>query len=106
MKYLAFSAKNLYYFFMSRKNETLQIDPDLRVRLKALASRTGRSFADFAESVLRSHADEQERKIIERAEDEQRWQRYLSEGRTIPFEAVRGKLHGLAAEAAGKADPH
>jgi len=44
--------------------------------------------------------------IIEKAEDEQRWQRYLSEGRTIPFEAVRGKLHGLAAEAAGKADPH
>jgi predicted transcriptional regulator len=90
---------------MSEKNNTLQIDPNLRVRLKALASKTGRSFADFAESVLRSHADEEERKILERAEDEQRWQRYLAGGRTIPFETVRNKLHGLAAEAAQKAEP-
>lgn len=90
---------------MSEKNSTLQIDPDLRVRLKALASKTGRSITDFAESVLRSHADEEERKILERAEDEQRWQRYLAGGRTIPFETVRNKLHGLAAEAAQKAEP-
>jgi len=89
---------------MSDKNNTLQIAPDLQVRLKALASKTGRSFADFAESVLRSHADEEERKIVERAEDEQRWQSYLAGGRTIPFETVRNKLHGLAAEAAQKAD--
>jgi len=90
---------------MSEKNNILQIDPDLRVRLKALASKTGRSFADFAEGVLRSHAEEEERKILERAEDEQRWQRYLAGGRTIPFETVRNKLHGLAAEAAQKAEP-
>lgn len=91
---------------MTGKNEPLQIAPNLRVRLTALASKSGKSFGDLAESVLRAHADEQERKIIEEAEDEQRWQRYLSEGNTIPFETVRGKLHGLAAEAAGKADPH
>ena len=90
---------------MSEKNNSLQIDPDLRVRLKALASKTGRSFADFAEGVLRSHAEEEERKILERAEDEQRWQRYLAGGRTIPFETVRNKLHGLAAQAAQKAEP-
>ena len=90
---------------MSEKNNTLQIDPDLRVRLKALASKTGRSFAEFAEEILRSHADEEERRIIERGEDEQRWQRYIAGGQTIPFETVRNKLHGLAAEAAQKAEP-
>jgi len=106
MNLLALPTNNLYYYYMSGKNETLEIAPDLRTRLTVLASKSGKSFSDLAESVLRSHVDEQERRIIEKTEDEQRWQRYLSEGRTIPFEAVRGKLHGLAAEAAGKADPH
>ena len=90
---------------MTERSQTLQIDPNLRIRLKALASKTGRSVSDFAESVLRSHADEEERKVLEKAEDEQRWQKYLAGGKTIPFETVRNNLHGLAVEAAQKAEP-
>ncbi len=85
--------------------ENIQIAPDLRVRLMALASRSGVSFSDLAESILRAHADEQERMISELAEDEDRWQRYLAGGQTIPFETVRSHLHGLAAQAAQKAEP-
>ena len=61
------------------------------------------SLTDLAESVLRAHADEQERLIAELAEDEERWQRYLAGGKTVSFEDVRKKLHELAGEAAGKA---
>ena len=42
----------------------------------------------------------------ELAEDEDRWQRYLIGGQTIPFQSVRGRLHKLAGEAAQKAEPH
>ena len=90
---------------MSEKHDTLYIDADLMVRIKALASKSGRSFADMAESILRSHADKEDRKLLERAEDEKRWQRYLSEGQTVPFETVRHKLRGLASEAAQKVAP-
>lgn len=54
--------------------------------------------------LLRVHAEEQERLIGELAEDEDRWQRYLAGGQTIPFESVRGRLQKLATEAAGKAE--
>ena len=90
---------------MSEKNDTLHIDADLMVRIKALASKSGRSFADMAESILRSHADEEDRKLLELADDEQRWQHYLSEGQSVPFATVRHKLRGLAAEAAQKVAP-
>ena len=90
---------------MAGKSDILQIDANLMHRLKTLALRRGLSFTDLAETVLRCHADEEERKLLEQQEDEQRWQRYLSEGHTVPFETVRNKLHGLAAEAAQKADP-
>jgi len=90
---------------MTRKSDILQIDAGLMQRLKVLASRSGQSSADLVETVLRRHADEEERKLLEQKEDEQRWQRYLSEGHAVPFETVRNKLHGLAAEAAQKADP-
>jgi predicted transcriptional regulator len=86
------------------KNNTLEIDTDLKVRLAALASRSGQSFAELAQDILRTHADEQERTIIEYAEDEQRWQRYLETGKTIPFEKIRSKLQGLSAEAAHHRD--
>ena len=86
------------------KNDTLEIDPDLKIRLAALASRSGQSFTELAQNVLRSHADKQERDMTEYAEDEQRWQRYLETGESIPFENIRAKLQGLAAEAAHKQD--
>ena len=83
----------------------LSIDPALQSRLEALAARSGVSVTDLALSVLRAHADEQERLIAEFAEDEERWQRYLAGGQTVPFETVRGKLSKLATEAARKAEP-
>lgn len=89
---------------MAQNDGTLTIDPALRTRLIALASRSGTSFSKLAEAVLRAHADEQERLIDELAEDEERWQRYLAGGETIPFRTVRERLHGLAGEAAKKAE--
>lgn len=41
---------------------------------------------------------------VELAEDEERWQRYLRIGRSIPFEAVRARLRALAVEAACRQD--
>lgn len=82
------------------ENDTVHIEPDLKVRLAALASRSGRTLDELAQAVLRSHADEQERTAAEYAEDEQRWQRYLQSGQSVPFQAVRAKLQGLAGEAA------
>jgi len=90
---------------MGEKNDTLQIDHDLMVRLRTLASRSGRSFDDLAQGVLRRHADEEERKQLEREEDEKRWRRYLEEGETVPLETVRDRLRRLAAKAAQKAAP-
>lgn len=87
------------------KNDPLTIhDPALRSRLSALAARAGTSVDDFAQAVLRAHADEQERLLDELAEDEDRWQRYVAGGETIPFETVRGRLRTLAGEAARKAE--
>jgi predicted transcriptional regulator len=87
------------------KTQPLEIDAHLQARLSALAKKKGTSLADFAESVLRSYADEVERAISEYAEDESRWQRYLETGASVPFESVRAKLRGLVAEATRKTDP-
>ncbi|WP_117196523.1 hypothetical protein [Rhizobium terrae] len=87
------------------KTQPLEIDPQLQDRLGALARKQGASLADFAESVLRSYADEAERTISEHAEDESRWQRYIETGTSVSFDTVRAKLRGFAADAAGKADP-
>ena len=80
------------------------IDPELEARLSALAARSGVSLSELAQSVLRSHADEQERLSEELAEDEHRWQRYLSTGESIPFDVVRAQLRRLAREAAQRAE--
>ncbi len=88
-----------------KTNKPLTLDPDLQARLTDLAARAGVSLADLADTVLRTHVDEQEQIQVELAEDEHRWQRYLAGGQTIPFEAVRGRLHKLAREAAQKAEP-
>ena len=87
------------------KTRPLEIDPHLQARLGVLAKKQGASLADFAESVLRSYADEAERAISERAEDEGRWQRYLETGVSVPFERVRAKLRDFVAEDFRKADP-
>ncbi|MEI1284859.1 hypothetical protein V8P77_21875 [Rhizobium sp. 1AS14I] len=87
------------------KTQPLELDPHLQARLGVLAEKQGASLADFAEGVQRSYADEAERKISEQAEDEGRWQRYLETGASVPFETVRARLRGFAAEAARKADP-
>lgn len=83
-----------------RSNETLTIDPHLKGRLTALASRSGCTYAELAENILRRHADEQERLISEYTEDEERWQRYLQSGKSISFEKMRNRLRQLAADAA------
>ena len=79
------------------ENDTVELAPDLKVRL---AARSGQTLPELAEAVLRRHADEQERTVAEYADDEQRWQRYLQTGQSVPFQTVQAKLQGLAAEAA------
>jgi len=86
------------------KNESLHLAPELQVRLRVLAAKSGRTLEELAENILRAHADEQERVVAERQEDEQRWQRYLETGQTISLDSVRGKLHTLAGQSATKAE--
>lgn len=81
-------------------NNTVPLDPDLLARLGSLASQSGQTLTELAESVLRKHAEEQERMAAEHADDEARWQRYLQTGASVPFEQVRSKLRALSAEAA------
>lgn len=78
----------------------LHIAEDLEARLSILASKDGHTLEELADSILREHADSQERAIIEKTEDERRWQRYLESGQTISLDTVRGKLHTLAQQAA------
>ena len=79
--------------------DTLDIEPHLKARLAVLAEREGRSFEEFAEQILRNQADMIEREILEEAEDERRWQKYLETGASIPFDQVRSKIRTLAASA-------
>lgn len=81
----------------SRKQ--IDIAEDLKIRLGALASESGHTVEEMADQVLRSHVDAHERAIIEKAEDERRWQRYLESGQTISLDSLRGKLHTLAQDA-------
>ncbi len=89
---------------MSHTEPNLTIDADLEARLSALAARTGRTVSDLAETVLRRHADEQERLIAELAEDEARWQHYLASRTSVAFDDVHRRLRHLAAEAAAKSE--
>ena len=89
---------------MPDDDSALTIDPRLRARLDSLAERSGTSVQNLIEAVLAAHADEQEREIDELVEDEARWQRYLTSGRSVPLQQVRDKLVDLAREAGGKAE--
>ena len=82
------------------ESSSVTIDPDLKVRLVALASRSGQTLDELTQIVLRRHADEQERIATEYAEDEKRWQRYLQTGQSVPIQVVRSKLQTLAGKAA------
>ena len=84
--------------------ETISVDADLQARLATMAKKAGLSVNELALGILRAHADEQERLMAEHAEDEDRWQRYLAAGHAVSYQAVRSKLHRLAAEAAAKAN--
>ena len=88
---------------MREKSVALEIDAHLKNRLSALASKSGRSFTEFTESILRSHADDHERLAAEYEEDERRWQRYLSKGHTVSLTEMRSKLSTLALQAAKQA---
>ncbi len=87
------------------RSSPLTLDPDLWARLTVLAARAGVSVRALADTVLRAHADEQERRVDEGAEDEERWQRYLAGGPSIAFESVRRRVRKLVGEAAWKAEP-
>lgn len=82
------------------KNITVELDPDLKIRLTALAARSGQTLPELVQAVLRRHADEQERAAAEYADDERRWQRYLQTGQSVPVKTVQARLQGLVAEAA------
>ena len=91
---------------MSRQSASrLEIAPALRTRLTELAAREGQSLEAFAESVLLHYADAAEQQANEFADDDERWQRYLATGLTIPHPEIRRKLHSLAARAAAAETP-
>ena len=85
-------------------NDIVHIDLDLKLRLTALALRSGRTLDELAEAVLRDHADAEERSAADLAEDGQRWQRYLETGESVAADTVRSRLQKLAADAAGHRD--
>lgn len=84
----------------SEKRQPLEIDPQLTLRLSALAERQGETLEDFAANVLREHADQAEQALAEDVEDAERWQRYLKSGTAVPVESVRRRLRELAGAAA------
>jgi predicted transcriptional regulator len=87
---------------MSAK-EHVAIDRELTERLSVLAEREGSTLSELAETVLRQHAEEAERRAEEFAEDDRRWARYLDTGESISLEDMRAKLQALAEEAGRKA---
>lgn len=82
--------------------KTLYISSDLEARLGEIAQHTGQTVDELADTVLRAHADAQERDrdSQEEAEDERRWQRYLATGQSVSLEEVRSKLRARTDEAA------
>lgn len=82
----------------------LRITPDLQDRLEALAERQGLSLEALAERILAAHAEAEERALLEGAEDEARWQRYLESGTATSFDQVRRRMRDLARQAAETPD--
>lgn len=85
--------------------QTVSADEKLQQRLLALAEEAGETLEAFTEKLLTAYADDIERTRAERAEDERRWQRFVESGSSVSFDQVRGKLRGLAAEAAARSEP-
>ena len=88
--------------------ETVSIDRELKQRLSAIAEREGSTVAELAESVLRIHAEEAERREAELAEDDfaeddRRWAEYLKTGESISFDDICLELDTMAQEARRKA---
>jgi predicted transcriptional regulator len=85
--------------------QTVSADEKLQQRLLALAEEAGETLESFTEKLLTAYADDIERSQAERTEDEQRWQRFVESGSAVPFDQVRSKLRGLAAEASARSEP-
>ncbi len=58
---------------------------------------------DPIETILRLHAEAEERANREPSDDETRWQRYRATGEAVPFDRARAHLQELAEEAGAMA---
>jgi len=75
----------------------IKLDANTRDRLKALAQRKDRATHWVIRKAIDEYLAREERAEAERAEDDERWNRYLATGEAIPNERVIAWLDDLAA---------
>jgi predicted transcriptional regulator len=77
----------------------VKLDDETRARLKQLGERKQRSTHWLMREAIHRYLDTEERYEDEKAEDRERWQRYLETGIAIPHEDVKMRLDALAKQA-------
>lgn len=66
----------------------IRIDADIQQRLQKVAEGMDRTEQWVIRTALVGYLDEAEADLLEKAEDEARWQEYLTTGESIPNEEV------------------
>jgi len=81
---------------MSSTTLGIKLDPATRERLKALAQRKDRATHWVIKQAIEEYLTREELAEAERAEDDARWQRYVTTGEAIPNAQVVAWLDELA----------
>ena len=81
---------------MSTKTLGLKVDEETQERPKSLALVRDRTPHYLLKRALLQYLDREEQVERERAEDQERWDRFALTGEAIPHEAVRSWLSALA----------
>lgn len=81
----------------------VKLDDETRSRLKKLGEIKQRSSHWLMKAAIHRYLDAEERYEREKAEDVERWQRYLETGTAIPHEDVKARLDEFARQAAQRA---
>lgn len=75
----------------------IKLDDDTQARLKALAAKRHRSSHWLMRSAIEDYLKREEQYELERNEDMERWEQYLTTGKSIENEKVEKLLQDLAA---------
>ena len=85
---------------MATTTTGVKLDPETRERLKRLGEAKQRSTHWMVKEAIAQYLTNEERFELEKAEDEERWQRYLDTGTHIADDEMQEWLSGLAERAA------